>query len=155
MNPSLPFHSHRAEAPISSRLCPRKNGFFAHPEPNVCDVFFNCIDGSAIEIKCTAGLHFDEYSGTCVWPDTARREGCDPDAKGKAKDGFQCPTEKLKVNDANGQTIAHPKFPHPTDCQKFYVCLNGVEARDLGCQTGTVYNEESQSCDAPENVPGW
>lgn len=51
--------------------------------------------------------------------------------------------------------VVHPKYPHPTDCQRFYVCLNGVEPRDLGCQVGEVYNEESQRCDAPENVPGW
>lgn len=33
-------------------------------------------------MKCTVGLHFDEESGTCVWPDTAKREGCDnPESK--------------------------------------------------------------------------
>lgn len=60
-------------------MCPRKNGFFAHPDTAVCNIFYNCIDGDAIEISCTAGLHFDEYSGTCVWPDTAGREGCNSD----------------------------------------------------------------------------
>lgn len=60
----------------SNNLCPRRNGFFAHPDQSVCNVFYNCIEGEAIEVKCTAGLHFDEYSGTCVWPDTAARQGC-------------------------------------------------------------------------------
>lgn len=144
------------EPPKSNRLCPRKNGFFAHPEASVCNIFYNCIDGEAIEIKCTAGLHFDEYSGTCVWPDAAGREGCGTgDDKGVLKDGFECPKEKLKQQDANGQTIAHPMYAHPTDCQKFYVCLNGIEARDLGCSTGLVYNEDTKRCDAPENVEGW
>lgn len=69
------------------------------------------------------------------------------------KDGFKCPTETQK--DALGNLVVHPKFPHATDCQRFYVCLNGMEPRDLGCQVGEVYNEESQRCDAPENVPGW
>uniref|UniRef100_A0A2A4JQJ5 Chitin-binding type-2 domain-containing protein n=1 Tax=Heliothis virescens TaxID=7102 RepID=A0A2A4JQJ5_HELVI len=131
--------------------CPRRNGFFAHPDPSVCNIFFNCIEGEATEVKCTAGLHFDEYSGTCVWPDSAGRQGCQEQEK-KTKDGFQCPTQQQV--DAQGQAVAHPKFPHPTDCQRFYVCLNGVEPRDLGCQTGEVYNEESQKCDAPENVRG-
>ena len=76
----LLFHSNyqplSLEPPKSNRLCPRKNGFFAHPDAGICDVFFNCIDGEAIEIKCTSGLHFDEYTGTCVWPDSANREGC-------------------------------------------------------------------------------
>lgn len=68
------------------------------------------------------------------------------------KDGFECP--KVSQTDANGQLVVHPKFSHPTDCQRFYVCLNGQEPRDLGCQVGEVYNEETQRCDAPENVPG-
>lgn len=71
----------------------------------------------------------------------------------RLKDGFECPKEGQK--DANGNLVVHPKFAHPTDCQRFYVCLNGKEPRDLGCQVGEVYNEETQRCDAPENVPGW
>lgn len=71
----------------------------------------------------------------------------------KLQDGFECP--KVAPVDSNGQPVAHPKFPHTTDCQRFYVCLNGVEPRDLGCQVGEVYNEETQKCDAPENVRGW
>lgn len=69
------------------------------------------------------------------------------------KDGFACPKESK--TDLSGQTVAHPKYAHPTDCQKFYVCLNGVDPRELGCMTSEVYNEETQRCDAPENVPGW
>lgn len=70
------------EEPKSTKYCPRKNGFFAHPEASVCNIFYNCIDGDALEMKCTVGLHFDEYSGTCVWPDTAKREGCgDPESE--------------------------------------------------------------------------
>lgn len=140
------------QPPKSSKFCPRKHGFFAHPDESVCDIFFNCIDGDAIEQKCTTGLHFDEYSGTCVWPDTAKRENCGPVIK-KSTSGFECPAEKAK-SDKSGQLTAHPRYPHPTDCQKFYVCLNGEDPRDLGCQTGEVYNDESEMCDAPENVPG-
>lgn len=70
-------------------------------------------------------------------------------------DGFRCPTQSTKVSDDKGQIVAHPKFPHQTDCQKFYVCLNGVDKRSLGCPSGQVYNDASEMCDAPENVPGW
>ncbi|GLV40991.1 obstructor-A [Carabus blaptoides fortunei] len=140
------------QPPKSNKLCPRKNGFFAHPEPNVCNIFYNCIEGDAIEILCTAGLHFDEYTGTCVWPDSAGRSGCNAQTNTQLKDGFTCPAHGQ--TDANGQQVAHPKYAHPTDCQRFYVCLNGMEPRDLGCQVGEVYNEESQRCDAPENVAG-
>ncbi|KAH8399903.1 hypothetical protein KR215_004141 [Drosophila sulfurigaster] len=140
------------QEPKSTTYCPRKNGFFAHPEPHICNIFYNCIDGDALEMKCTVGLHFDEYSGTCVWPDTAKREGCGESEK-KSESGFSCPKDQPKT-DVRGQVVTHPKYPHPTDCQKFYVCLNGDDPRDLGCQLGEVYNEQTEMCDAPENVPG-
>lgn len=76
-NKILNFSFKILEPAKSSRLCPRRNGFFAHPEPHVCNIFYNCIEGEATEIQCTAGLHFDEYTGTCVWPDAAGRQGCD------------------------------------------------------------------------------
>lgn len=133
-------------------FCPRKNGFFAHPDSTICDLFYQCVDGESVENRCAAGLHFDEYSGTCVWPATANREGCKEDEK-KLKDGFKCPTEKNK-NDANGQIVAHPHFPHPDDCQKFYVCLNGIEPRELGCAAGEVFNDDTKRCDSPDSVPG-
>lgn len=64
------------EPPKPKGVCPRRNGFFAHEDPSVCNKFYNCIEGEYTEITCTAGLHFDEYSGTCVWPDGAGRQGC-------------------------------------------------------------------------------
>ena len=140
------------QEPKSTKLCPRKNGFFAHPDPAVCTLFYNCIEGDALEMTCAVGLHYDEYSGTCVWPDTAKREGCDSPQK-KSATGFTCPKDRPKT-DKNGQVVVHPKYPDPADCQKFYVCLNGEDPRDLGCQLGEVYNDESEMCDAPENVPG-
>lgn len=65
-----------SEEPKPNHLCPRKNGYFAHPDESVCNIFYNCIEGDATEIICPSGLHFDEYSGTCVWPESAGRTGC-------------------------------------------------------------------------------
>ncbi|XP_055841522.1 protein obstructor-E [Episyrphus balteatus] len=140
------------QAPKSNALCPRKNGFFPHPDETICNVFYNCIDGDATEMKCTVGLWFDDYTGNCVWPDSTGRTGC-IEADKKSPDGFVCPKDSAKT-DRSGNSVAHPKYAHPTDCQKFYVCLNGEEPRDLGCQVGEVYNDETERCDAPENVPG-
>lgn len=70
-------------------------------------------------------------------------------------DTFRCPSTSTKYNDEKGQTVAHPKYAHETDCQKFYVCLNGIDKRPLGCPAGQVYNDQTEMCDAPENVPGW
>lgn len=55
------------------------NGFFSHENEAVCNKFYNCINGDYTEITCTAGLHFDEFTGTCVWPASAGRQGCNPE----------------------------------------------------------------------------
>lgn len=83
-----------SEPPKSTRLCPRQNGYFAHPQEDLCHIFYQCINSGklinwitqfiyflsdfveATEVVCPTGLHFDEYSGICVWPDTAGRTGC-------------------------------------------------------------------------------
>ncbi|XP_055534169.1 protein obstructor-E-like isoform X1 [Wyeomyia smithii] len=134
-------------------VCPRQNGFFPHPDSAICNVFYNCINGRELEMTCVAGLHFNFETGTCVWPDMANRVGCGSNANKKLQDGFQCP-QKFKKMDKNGQIITHPNFPHPEDCSKFYICLNGIEPRGGTCDEGLVYNEDLQRCDAPENIPG-
>lgn len=69
------------------------------------------------------------------------------------RDGFVCPNNKNK-NDRTGQVVTHPHYAHPEDCQKFYVCLSGIEPRELKCDEGEVFNEETKRCDNPANVPG-
>lgn len=88
----MPFYSltlRPTEPPRPNEKCPRRNGFFAHPDPSNCQVFFNCIDGNAIENNCGAGLHFDEYTGTCLWPSQSERTGCVP-PKSKHTDHHLC-----------------------------------------------------------------
>lgn len=80
-------------------------------------------------------------------------------------DGFVCPDPT--ETDQPGHYTRHA---HPTDCRKFYVCIEGV-ARPYGmgyivvnilqyfiitgCSLGTVFNVDTLQCDDPENVPGW
>ena len=66
-------------------------------------------------------------------------------------DGFTCP----KLDAAEAIQEPHPRDPHPTDCQKFYVCLNGVTPREQNCDLGEVFNTVSKMCDVPENVAEW
>ncbi|GLH10772.1 Uncharacterized protein GBIM_15671 [Gryllus bimaculatus] len=131
--------------------CPAKDG--QYEDPKQCDKFYDCDGGVPTEKLCPDGLVFD--------PTIRKQNKCDQPFNvdcgdrielQKLKDGFECPKDAQA--DGNGQAVAHPKFAHPEDCQKFYVCLNGVEPRELGCSLGEVYNEEDQKCDAPENVAG-
>jgi len=133
-----------------SDLCPRLNGFYSHPDPSVCHIFYACVDGVAEEYTCSSGLWFDEYSGVCNWPEVTDRQECKADAYETAS-GFSCP-EKPDA-DEFGQFDPHPKYADPDDCAKFFICLNNISPREQGCELGLVYDELSQQCNAPENVP--
>ena len=69
------------------------------------------------------------------------------------EDGFSCPTGE--VIGPNGRVLPHPTFAHPEDCQKFYICRNGVTPQYGSCSAGSVYNDITFQCDDPENVQGW
>ncbi|XP_049781930.1 protein obstructor-E-like [Schistocerca cancellata] len=144
----LPFNidcSKRPElqTPQPSLHCPRKHGYFAHEEPNVCDKFYYCVDGKFNMITCPDGLVYNERTGICTWPDEAKKKGC------SSQDVFQftCP----KVNESEAQQ--HPRYSDPEDCQFFYVCINGEVPRRNGCKMGQVFNDATRSCDWPRNVP--
>jgi hypothetical protein len=130
-------------------LCPRLNGFYAHPNPGVCVIFYACVEGVAEEYTCSPGLWFDEYRGVCNWPAETERTQCSAERQALAS-GFQCP--EINTKDAFGNSDPHPKYPDASDCAKFYICLNGVTPREQGCELGLVYNENSQACDSPKNV---
>lgn len=63
-------------------------------------------------------------------------------------EGFVCP-DPAEVEQPGHYT----RHAHPTDCRKFYVCIEGV-ARPYGCSFGNVFNVETLQCDDPENVAG-
>jgi len=88
-------------------------------------------------------LAYDNEQRVCVWADLVER--CD---QSEVSDGFVCP-DPTEVDQPGHYT----RHAHPTDCRKFYVCIEGV-ARPYGCSFGTVFNVDSLQCDEPENVSG-
>jgi hypothetical protein len=129
------------DPPISTPHCPRLYGIFS--DPANCRVFYSCWNGEASKYECPPGLAYDSDQRVCVWADHVDR--CD---QSEISDGFVCPD--LTETDQPGHYTRHA---HPTDCRKFYVCIESV-ARPYGCSLGTVFNVESLQCDDPENVPG-
>ncbi|KAB7507583.1 hypothetical protein Anas_06460, partial [Armadillidium nasatum] len=111
------------EPTFPSEICPRRHGFFADPDITICDVFYTCKNGRHTKTPCSPGLHFDEKTGTCAWPNIANRTGCGK-KKQASVNGFVCPVEEV-LND-QGMTIPHPSYPNEVDCQKFYVLSIGT-----------------------------
>jgi hypothetical protein len=129
------------EPPISTPHCPRLYGIF--PDTNNCRVFYSCWNGESSRYECPPGLAYDNDQRVCVWADTVDR--CD---QREVAEGFVCPDPAEA--DAPGVFTRHA---HPTDCRKFYVCIES-QARPYGCSIGTVFNVDSLQCDDPENVQG-
>ena len=74
-----------------------------------------------------------------MWADLVER--CD---QLEVAEGFVCPE-----NSENDQPGHYTRHAHPTDCRKFYVCIENV-ARPYGCSFGTVFNVDTLQCDDAE-----
>ncbi|XP_065202160.1 protein obstructor-E-like [Planococcus citri] len=140
------------QEPKPSKGCPRANGIYRHWDTQVCDKFVNCVEGKANELPCPPGLIYDDSKSNCAWPADNLRTDCTNTKREILEDGFSCPTGE--VVGPNGRVLPHPTFPHPEDCQKFYICRNGVTPQYGSCSAGSVYNDITFQCDEPENVPG-
>ncbi|XP_044761870.1 protein obstructor-E-like [Coccinella septempunctata] len=135
-----------------SKGCPRANGYYRHTDPEACDKFFNCVDGTPIEVSCPPGLIYDDVESTCSWPKESNRKDCGIIKRDSLEDGFSCPEEEALGPD--GRLMPHPTYAHPDDCQKFYICRNGVRPQRGACPYGKVYSEDTFKCEDPKNVPG-
>jgi hypothetical protein len=111
--------------------CPRLNGYFADPDPEICDVFYFCVEGKSNRVQCPSGLVFNPSLGQCGFKAQSSRTGC------KSRSSFQCP-EKLNRVDQS-------RHEDPNSCTEFFLCISG-EARKSGCSPGLVYQQASTSC---------
>ncbi|XP_026482999.1 protein obstructor-E [Ctenocephalides felis] len=133
----------KLQEPQPTLHCRRANGYFEHENPNVCDKFYFCVDGKFNAITCPAGLVYNEKTGICTWPDEAKKSGC------LAKDvfAFSCPAV------AEAEAGKHPRYADPSDCQFFYVCINGQTPRRSGCKLGQAFDERTNRCEWARTVP--
>lgn len=131
---SIPADQDGAKDEINFK-CPEKNGFF--PDPEQCDLYYECIDDIPEPKLCPDGLLFQDGNPNverCDYPfnvECGNREFVqEPD-----------PTSDERCYRANGY------FNHedPNVCGKFYNCVHGV-AYELPCATPLVFDEAQGTC---------
>jgi len=118
--------------------CQRLNGKWAVED--TCNQYTECQSGEERLVTCQNHLVYDEISGQCEHPDVANRLGC----TAEELYGFSCPS-----------VVGQTRFGAESDCRAFFTCavFTNYHPRLGGCPVGTVFNDEKQICDAPENVP--
>merc|ERR1712158_11277 len=122
--------------------CPKPDGTFE--DGRQCDKYYECFDGIAEERLCPDGLVFDPFSN--------KREPCDHYFNVDCGDRLELQPPK-GPNDLCPRLNGFYAHPNPNVCNIFYACVEGVTPREQGCELGLVYNENTQSCDSPKNVP--
>ncbi|XP_043245062.1 protein obstructor-E-like isoform X2 [Amphibalanus amphitrite] len=145
-----------ASCPRSGRLqsakatadCPRQFGRYALPD-TACQGYKVCVKGEAWDMTCPGDLLWNQDSHMCDYPDVVK-DGCT-----EAYLGFQCPQREFTENQVGEFT----KEQHPSDCTKFYVCINKedgtVAPRLQGCPEASVFDPVKRHCTTePEQVPG-
>ncbi|XP_065201881.1 protein obstructor-E-like [Planococcus citri] len=108
-----------------------------------CDRYWECVDGQPELYDCPNGL---VYAGK----NRGVTEGCDYPWRAN-----YCEDKQL----ANGPISRehcdwlYGIFGHETSCTRYWTCWNGTATEQL-CIGGLLYNENTRSCDWPENVEG-
>uniref|UniRef100_A0A023F9L5 Putative cuticular protein analogous to peritrophins 3-d2 n=2 Tax=Triatoma infestans TaxID=30076 RepID=A0A023F9L5_TRIIF len=108
-----------------------------------CDRYWECQDGQPELYDCPNGL---VYAGK----NRGVTEGCDYPWRANYCEG------KTQANGPIGRLHCdwlYGIFGHETSCTRYWTCWNGTATEQL-CIGGLLYNENTHSCDWPENVDG-
>ena len=133
-----------SEPQQSNGDCPHQYGIYRTATgPDQCGTYINCVGGQASVHQCPEGLAFNSATARCDWPDEV------PDCDASQYLRFQCPGVRVDAD------LGHPRYSDPSDCRKFYVCIENTKPRALSCGVGTVFNPDLGVCDEPQNVPNW
>ena len=117
--------------------CPEADGLFAHPEQ--CDRYFDCRNFRVSRKLCADGLVFDPQK-------VSSEDPCDHKQNTKHKCRGKPKLQPPKPGDSycprqNGVYAS----PDPTECSKFYSCLNGVGSASQ-CADGLHFDPDIGTC---------
>jgi len=127
-----------AKSVIGFDCPPESSGYFPHPE--FCDRFFECRDGKLVKNRlCADGLAFDPEKN----PD---EDPCDHihNVKGRCKSRPKLQAPQPGDGYCPRQNGVYPS-PEPTECDKFYSCLNGVGSVQQ-CADGLHFDMDIGTC---------
>ncbi|XP_022202838.1 protein obstructor-E [Nilaparvata lugens] len=131
--------------PINAPGCEFKYGIY--PESAACSTnYIKCADAVPYQTPCDPGLAYDAKTHKCNWPDELL-DTCNPEAVV----GFKCP-EKLDPHSPSAKFWPFPRFPVPNDCERLITCVKGFP-RLITCGDNKVFDENTLTCEEPENVP--
>ncbi|XP_040158461.1 uncharacterized protein LOC120897549 [Anopheles arabiensis] len=136
--------------------CPTRNGphpiMFRHRTD--CTKYYQCDHGTAFEITCPAGLHFNTALSVCDYPE---RVGCSEGAEGSGG------ASEAPAVDHPVVAKIHPNCPavtgrqepaywaHPHECGKYFGCQWGcVEL--LSCPAGHRWDDAQKACSPDESL---
>ncbi|KHJ44484.1 chitin binding Peritrophin-A domain protein [Trichuris suis] len=113
--------------------CTKKtNGSYAPSESNCTSYFYECMNGKPFLVRCPEDMMFSNKKLECV--------------------------ELIPQSDCWRQVINAPCYnrasgfyPHPMDCSKYILCIDGRELT-LNCPGRLVYDPQSKTCLPSERV---
>uniref|UniRef100_A0A2H1VW49 SFRICE_008059 n=1 Tax=Spodoptera frugiperda TaxID=7108 RepID=A0A2H1VW49_SPOFR len=149
-------------------ICPE--GLYGNiPHPQLCNAFYMCTGGQALELFCSEGFEFDPESRECAM---IAEGGCTlgsqttpaTDATTTVSSGTTTDEDPGLPDDGNGgedenvtttvaptteSPICPPdvfgNVPHPDRCDAFYFCSGGT-AHLFTCSEGMEFDRETKMC---------
>ncbi|KFB38106.1 AGAP000986-PA-like protein [Anopheles sinensis] len=133
------------QTPLSTPGCEYLFGIY--PDAAECSTSYHkCAFGEVHQELCEPGLVYDHRIHGCNWPDQLLDQ-CNPEAVV----GFKCP-QSVPSGTVAARFWPYPRFAVPNDCHRLITCVDG-HPRLITCGEGKVFNEESLTCENPEDVP--
>jgi hypothetical protein len=133
-----------ATTPSPDHICSKAGATLCRaPHPYDCRKYYECENGAVTQEKeCDAGKGFDPSIRDCVERDDDKCYiGATfppvPTTTTQAMPSF--PPEFCPI-------VGGANRPHPWDCSKYYVCINGFPTGPVSCPKGELYDVEREEC---------
>lgn len=107
-------------------------------DSNDCSRYAVCVNGRAEHGACAVSLGFNMDTRRCDFREVAR---CDDG-------GGPTPEQPQPFSCAAQETLPRPIYPHPTDCQRYYICDMDNNAFPRVCPADTRFDIVQQVCDS-------